>query len=289
VPNQTWSEWSPPYQKKEEQNLSPKARYLQFKILFKTQNGNLSPSLQKTTLFYLQTNIAPIISQLDLLPANEVFLKLPEQDDVIWGVEKSLTEQTAKKDEGKILAMAKKVERKGFQTVIWDASDENGDFLLYTLSIRKEGEGQWRPLKEKWDETIFAFDTVSYPDGNYHLKIEASDSPSNPLGSELRTEKISQPLAIDNSLPLIKNFVAVRNKNVLEVSFLVEDSFSYIEEVKFLINPDIWRVVFPVDGICDSRQESFKFSVRLGQNSDNLITLKVKDNRNNIGVYRQTF
>jgi WD40 repeat protein len=82
-PNSMWSDWSPPIQKREEQILSPKARYLQFKILFRTQSGNVSPWLQRVSVFYLQTNIAPLVQRLDLLPPNEVYLKPPDQEEVL--------------------------------------------------------------------------------------------------------------------------------------------------------------------------------------------------------------
>lgn len=289
-PNQSWSDWSPPYQKKEgEQILSPKARYVQFRALFKTQSGKTSPLLQKVALFYLQTNVAPAISELELLAANEVFLKPLEQEEVIWGIERSVSEQEIKKEEAKTVTIAKKVERKGFQTVTWKADDENEDSLSYTITLKKEGEKEWRVLEERWPDTLFAFDTVSFPDGIYFIKIVASDLPSNPQGSELRTEKTSQPLTIDNSAPLIKNFLAQRDKDRLDVTFQAEDSFSYIKEVKYLVRPDDWRVVFPEDRICDSKQESFKIRVNLSLKSDNLITLRVKDSQGNIGVYRQSF
>jgi hypothetical protein len=106
---------------------------------------------------------------------------------------------------------------------------------------------------------------------------------------ELQSEKTSQRLVIDNSLPEIKNFVAKKTTNTLEVSFLAEDSFSYIQEVKILIRPDDWRVVFPLDGICDSKQESFKVSLKLDPNSDNLVTVLARDSHGNIGVFRQPF
>ena len=39
------------------------------------------------------------------------------------------------------MVMAKKTERKGYQTVVWQAQDENGDALLYNLSIRQPRRG----------------------------------------------------------------------------------------------------------------------------------------------------
>jgi sugar lactone lactonase YvrE len=287
--NAAWSEWSPPIQKKEEQVLSPKARFIQVKALFKTPTGKVSPLLDTLTLFYLQTDIAPAVTRLEFLKPNEVFLKLPEQEDVILGVEKNLPEPAQKKDELKVSFPAKKAERKGFQTVDWEASDENGDTLVYTISLRKEGETEWRVIQDGWTETLFAFDTLSYPDGTYFLKIAASDSPSNPAGLELVTEKISPALVIDNSLPVIKNFTAVKNGASLDVSFQAEDAYSYVEEVKVLVRPGAWRVVFPVDGICDSRSEAFKVSVKIPAGAENLVTVRVKDSFGNVGVYRQNF
>lgn len=288
-PNATWSPWSPPYQKFEEQILSPKARYLQFKVLFRTQRGNLTPVLNKLTLFYLQTNLAPSITRLELLKPNEVYFKLPEQEDVIMGAEKHLPDPPAKREETRISFPARKGERKGFQTITWEAADENGDTLRYSLAMRKDGEEEWRVLEESWTESLYAFDTLSFPDGMYLLKLTASDSPSNPLGNELSTEKISQPFVIDNSLPVIRNFEAVRNGNRLDVAFLAEDAFSYIEEVKYLVRPGEWRVVFPADGIADSKLESFQFAVRVPAGSGGLITIRVKDSYGNVGVHRQEF
>jgi len=288
-PNAAWSEWSPPYQKKEEQVLSPKARFLQVRALFKTQTGKVSPVISKLAVFYLQTNIAPAITRLELLGPNEVFLKLPEQEDVILGVEKNLAEQPAKKDELKVSFPAKKTERKGFQTMTWDASDENGDTLRYAISLRKEGEAEWRVIQDGWTESLYAFDTLSYPDGTYSVKITASDSPSNPVGLDLKSEKVGPPLVIDNSLPVIKNFTAVRNGAAIDVSFQAEDAFSTIEEVKWLVRPGEWRVVFPVDGIADSKSEAFKFSVKIPPGAENLITVRVKDSYGNVGVFRQNY
>jgi len=288
-PNAMWSDWSPPYGRTEEQILSPRARFLQVKVLLRVQAGKASPVLDRVTVFYLQSNIAPSVARPEFLRPNEVYLKLPDADDVILGVERNLPEASAKKDELRIGMPARKAERKGFQTVVWDASDENGDTLRYGLAMKKDGESEWRVLEEGLTETIYAFDTLSYPDGTYLLKLTASDAPSNPLGLELKSERTSPPLVIDNSLPAVKNFTAARNGTVLEISFQAEDAYSYIEEVKVLVRPGEWRVVFPVDGMADSRSESFKFSVKLPPGAENQVTVRVRDSYGNVGVYRQNF
>jgi len=288
-PNATWSEWSPLYGKTEEPVLSPKARFLQTRILFKTQTGKASPVFERVTVFYLQANVAPSITRLEFLRPNEVFLKLPDQEDVILGVERNLPESPAKKDEMRINMPARKTERKGFQTVVWDAADENGDTLRYALAMRKDGESEWRVLQDDWAEALYAFDTLSFPDGTYFLRLTASDSPSNPVGLELKSEKTSPTFVIDNSLPAVKNFTAARNGSALDVSFQAEDAYSYIEEAKVLVRPGEWRVVFPADGIADSRSESFKFSLKLPAGAENQVTVRVRDSYGNVGVFRQNY
>lgn len=288
-PNGLWSDWSPPIQKLEEQILSPKARYVQLKALFKAPTGNASPALSRITLFYLQTNLAPAVAKLEILPANQVFLKPPEQDDVIWGAEDIIAGDEAKKQTGASVSIAKRVERKGYQTVLWEADDDNGDSLVYRVLIRKDGESAWHVVREEWEEPLFVFDTVSFPDGIYVIKVEASDLPSNPAGTELRAEKTSGPVLIDNSLPVIKNLTAVRGKATVEVAFQAEDAFSAITQAEYLVRPGEWRVIFPADGICDSKLENFKLSAPLPAAAENMITLRVTDQHGNVGVAQQIF
>jgi hypothetical protein len=256
---------------------------------FKAESSRLSPRLKKATLFYIHSNVPPSLTKLDLLPPNLVFLKPPAQDEVIWGEEVSLSKQALNKNKTQSYMAPKNVERKGYRTISWDALDENGDSLLYSISIRREDESKWRLLEPQWVEKILAFDTFLFPDGIYFVKVEASDSPSNPKGTDLKAERISRALVIDNSLPTIRNFQVNRQSNRLSVSFTAEDANSHIKEAKFLVRPNDWRVIFPEDGICDSKSETFQFSAVLPSGTDNLIIVQVKDGHGNIGVHRATF
>jgi hypothetical protein len=288
-PNATWSDWSPFYGKTEEPILSPKSRFLQVKVLLRTPIGQSSPVFNRLGVFYLQSNIAPAVLKLEYLRPNEIYLKLPEQDDVILGAERHVADPPTKTDELRIGLAARKSERKGYQTIVWEASDENGDTLRYTLSVKKDGETAWRVLEPEWTEMIYAFDTLSFPDGTYLVRLTASDAPSNPAGLELRTERTGPALVIDNSLPVVKNLTAARNGAALDIAFLAEDAYSYIEEAKVLVRPGEWQVVFPVDGIADSRAESFKLSLKLQAGAENQVTVRVRDSFGNVGVFRRDY
>ncbi|MBC7363517.1 MAG: hypothetical protein H5U07_03095 [Candidatus Aminicenantes bacterium] len=289
-PDETWSDWSPPYLKSGEKILSPNGRYLQVKVSLKAQSGPGRPGLSKLSVFYLQANVAPVIEKLEILPPNQVYLKSFDDDDVIRGLDQVSQEENTKKDSDKdIFISSKKALRQGFRTFTWEVSDANDDQLSYKVYIRKERETGWWLLQDKITEKLLSFDTRNFSDGTYFIKLEANDQPSNPAGTEKKVEKISQPFVIDNSLPMVKNFQTKKNGDRLEISFQVEDSYSYIEEVKFMIKPEEWQVVFPVDGLCDSQSESFKFTVRLTGQTDNLIFIRVRDSFGNLGTFQSQF
>lgn len=292
-PSATWSDWSPPYQNHDgEAILSPKARFLQFRVLLRTASGRVSPRMRRVVLNYLQTNVSPEVTVVGALPPNVVLLKPPESEDVIWGASKTLqqTEEAAKDDDpSKGLAAAKRVERKGMQTVLWEASDDNDDDLSFTILAQKDGETAWHVLEDDWTDVIYAFDTSSLSDGIYRIKVVASDAPSNPADRTLTGEKISAPITIDTTAPVVKNVTATRTGNNLKLSFTAEDNLSAIVEAKWFVRPGKWQQAFPVDGICDSRLETFALSLTLPPNADNLVIIQVKDDHGNVGVYRQGF
>jgi hypothetical protein len=47
-------------------------------------------------------------------------------------------------------------------------------------------------------------------DGRYRLKLVAKDTPENPIGQALSTEKVSEPFVVDNTGPALKEFQVQR-------------------------------------------------------------------------------
>jgi hypothetical protein len=288
-PGSTWSEWSPPYQKADgEQILSPKARYLQIRALFKSTSAKAGPALSRLSAHFLPANAAPSITRIELLGPNEVFLKPPDMDEAIWGLERRLPDTGRKTDDMRMIA-AKKTERQGFRTLIWSGEDENGDVLVYSIALKKDGDKEWRTIEDRWPEEIFAFNTVYFPDGVYQMKVTASDALSNPAGREKTGEQTVGPLLIDNAAPAVKNLQVARAEGQLSVSFTAEDGFSAVKDVRVLIRPGDWRVVFPEDGLADSKTESYNFRIPLPARADGLLTIIVRDAADNTATVRQIF
>ncbi|MHB8054755.1 MAG: hypothetical protein ACYDH3_05865 [Candidatus Aminicenantales bacterium] len=288
-PGSTWSDWSPPYQKAEgEPILSPKARYLQVRALFKSTSAKTGPALSRLNVHFLPANATPKIARLELLGPNEVFLKPPDITEAIWGLERRQPEAGTKKDDLGMMAV-KKVERPGYRTLIWSAEDENGDALIYTIALKKDGDKNWRTIEDRWPEEIFAFNTIYFPDGVYQLKVTVSDALSNPAGKEKQGEKIAGPLLIDNAAPAIKDVRISRADGQLSLSFTAEDGFSPIKDARILLRPGDWRMIEPADGIADAKIETFQLKIPLPAGADNLMTIVIRDAVDNTATVRQIF
>jgi hypothetical protein len=61
--------------------------------------------------------------------------------------------------------------------------------------------------------------------------------------------------------------------------FTVVDDHSPVQKVEYSLEGDRWRVVYPRDGIADSRSEEFE--IDLGSNAARGITIRATDAMNN--------
>ena len=127
---------------------------------------------------------------------------------------------------------------KGFIGARWLASDPNGDPLIYTVEIRGVNETQWKLLKDKVTEKYLAWDSTAFPDGEYRLRVTASDAPGNPPGEALTTHMESAPFLIDNTPPKITGLAATRNGGKLQIRWHAADALNNVDEGRILAR---WR------------------------------------------------
>src|SRR5688572_21039660 len=111
-----------------------------------------------------------------------------------------------------------------------------------------------------WDP-IFVWDTTSVPDGTYLVKIAASDAPSNSPGTSLIGEMESVTFDIDNTPPRVDVQPAARSGVRTTITFTVQDQQSPVQRVEYSLDASRWRVVYPRDGIPDSRREEFEVAL----------------------------
>src|SRR5207302_5559811 len=115
---------------------------------------------------------------------------------------------------------------KGYVGARWLASDPNGDSMLYRIEIRGVNETEWKLLKDKVSEKYVSWDSTAFPDGEYRLRVIASDSPSNPPAEALTSQKESPVFVIDNTPPKITALTAARNAGKIQIRWHAADALN---------------------------------------------------------------
>jgi hypothetical protein len=131
-----------------------------------------------------------------------------------------------------------------------------------------------------WDP-IFTWDTTSAPDGPYTVKITASDAASNAPGTALTAERESETFEIDNTAPAVEVTAVRAAQGRSVVTFTVRDGHSPLDRVEYSLDATRWRVVYPVDGIADSREERFEITLESGVALP--VMIRAVDELNNVG------
>src|SRR5262249_40026529 len=92
---------------------------------------------------------------------------------------------------------------KGYIGARCTASDEKGDTLIYSIHIRGVKETEWKLLRDKVREKYATWDSTGFPDGEYRVRITASDRLGNPPEQALSSSLESEVFLIDNTPPQI--------------------------------------------------------------------------------------
>jgi hypothetical protein len=295
-PDETWSAWSKAYTQPDgEQIGSPNARYLQWRAVLSTEGAGSGPILTSVTAAYLPRNLRPEVSSITVHPPGTVFQRPFSTGEMeIAGFEENTSDgrqpaQPSPSTAGgppaaaPAPALGRRVYQKGLQTFVWKAEDQNEDRLQFDVSYRREGETAWKALKRGMWDPIFVWDTTSVPDGTYLLKITASDAPSNAPGAVLTGELESVSFDVDNTAPKIEVQPAARAGSRTTIAFAVRDEQSAVQRVEYSLDASRWRLVYPKDGIPDSRREEFEVTVDENEAGRSVI-IRATDAMNNVAT-----
>ena len=293
TPDDTWSPWSKAYiNSLGEQIVSPNARYLQWRAVL-AASGTQSPVLTSVTAAYLPRNLRPEISSITVHPAGTVFQRPFSTGELeIAGFEDNTSDGRGQNPSSSTIAgqalppppsLGRRIYQKGLQTFVWKADDDNDDKLEFDVMYRREGDSGWKTIRRGLTDAIFVWDTTSVPDGTYFIKIAASDAPSNSPGTALVGELESVSFDIDNTPPKIAVQPSARNGAHTSVSFVVTDEQSSVQRVEYSLDASRWRVVYPKDGIADSRREEFEVTLDDSEVARNII-IRATDAMNNVAT-----
>ncbi|HKP44964.1 MAG TPA: hypothetical protein VJT50_00065 [Pyrinomonadaceae bacterium] len=277
-PDATWSDWSPAYRTAEgTQITSPRARFLQWRATLRPSAGGQT-WVEDPTVAYLPRNVAPEVLSVTSLPFG-VGLQPGAAIQVDPNIESSGLDPSLF---GAVAVVPpRRIFQRGARSFQWQAEDRNGDTLEYAIYYRALNDQTFRLLRDKLGDNFFTIDGATLADGRYVIKIVASDAPDNPAGEALTGERVSEPVDIDNTPPVVR--AAAQSTSASATTFDADDATGKIRRADFSIDGGAWIPVFPEDGIADSGHERYSVPYPAAR-GDHTVSLRVFDGSGNVGT-----
>ena len=287
-PDATWSEWSPSYRNPDgNQILSPRARFIQWRVTMRSQTPTPSAAqVEDVSIAYLPRNVAPEVLSITSLPIG-VGLQQVAQVMVDPNVESSGLDPSVFGPVAQV--PPRRFYQRGARSFQWQAEDRNGDTLEYAVYYRGLSDQTFRLLKDKLRDTFYTIDGATLADGRYIIKVVASDAPDNPPGQKLLGERLSEPVDIDNTPPVVKAPGQPQlTRDGVRVVFSVDDATGKIKRADSSLDGATWVPVFPEDGIADNGSETYAVEFPVTASGEHTISLRVFDSSGNVGTLSVT-
>ncbi|HEY2933844.1 MAG TPA: hypothetical protein VGK99_19065 [Acidobacteriota bacterium] len=296
-PDKTWSDWQGPYRSATGEHISsPTARYLQWKLQFPSsaRGGTVvstSNAVRSVSVTYLQQNVPPQITNIAVHPPGVAFQQFPavsSAGSVVPGRSQSRSSPSPARtgrdgDAQTVRPLPRRIYQPGAQSFSWEAHDENGDELQYSLYFRAEGEANWKLLEEHFAETTYTLEGNALPDGVYAVKVVATDALSNPPEVALTDEMVSKTFIISSSPPRIQIKSSDGKGDVLEVRFEASSETTPLFQAEYSIDGADWRIVYPADGITDGLKEEYLVRAKATA-GEHTVGVRVTDSVGNVGT-----
>jgi hypothetical protein len=287
-PDATWSDWSEAYRNPEGNQISsPRARFIQWRATVRGGAASAAPAwMEDVSVAYLPRNVAPEVLSITVLPIG-VGLQQIVQVAIDPNVESSGLDPSLFGPS--VQAPPRRFYQRGARSFQWQAEDRNSDTLEYAIYYRALNEHTFRLLKDKLRDNFYTIDGATLADGRYVIKVVASDAPDNPPGQKLTGERLSEPVDIDNTPPVVKVVGQPQvSSDSVRVVFSVEDVTGKLKKADGSLNGAAWSPVFPDDGIADSGRETYSVDFSLQGSGEHTISLRAFDTSGNVGTLSVT-
>jgi hypothetical protein len=240
--NGDFSAWSTPVEASSATKIDcPVARFAQLKIFFHGTDDK-SPTVRRAALASVVPNIAPIIHSIKTVRA--------QQQQAPPG---TINIETA-------------------------ATDENNDPLVFKHEISEIDSGVWVEIEEETKQNAYQWNTLSVPDGIYIVRVTVSDKLGNNPQTALEAVRLSEPVIVDNTPPVITGKdVEVENGKAV-IRFTATDEYSLISRSRYTVNSNTkWISIIPDDMLFDTKQESFTIEVKDLAAGRHIIAVEISD------------
>lgn len=249
VNDPTFSGWTEPVEATDPVQLGcPLGRFCQYKLVLQSADGLTSPVIRAVAVASTVPNLAPKIESVTV---------------------------------GRVEAPGKT----GVFKISYKAKDDNGDKLIYRIDFRKVGRTNWLELKDQLEADNFEWDGKTVEDGRYEVRVTASDERTNTSSTKLTGSRISDPVVIDNTGPVIKDVkitsVVKNNEPYRVFEFKVLDELSAIGQLEYTVDSNAeWIGTVPNDLVYDTTEENFTIEIDAKKKlpkGEHIITIKVSD------------
>ncbi len=248
-PDDTWSAWSSEQaDPRDAHAVAPLARYFQYRVTLTSKEPQATPEFRQFVMRYKTTNQAPEI----------ISLEVPDLE-------------------------AGTVDNPRKLKIRWTATDPNEDELTYRLSFKKDGWKEWVLLEEEHEKKDYEWDTTTVPSGIYRFKVVASDRRDNSPEETLTAERISASFPVAHAAPTVTVRVTGFDGDKAIIEAVAKDPMVRLTEASFAVSGKHWANVFPVDGLFDSKSETFRFKTDPLRAGSHVLMLRVKNAAGNVG------
>ena len=153
--------------------------------------------------------------------------------------------------------------------MLWTVSDPDGDTLLNTFSIRRDGDETWIDLVTATRDSYAQFNTRHMADGVYFTRVVASEMAPRPAEERLTQTFETDDLIIDHTPPEIVEASARSTKDSVIITVRGRDKLSLLDGIEVVFTNNVRETVEqPIDGVRDGREETFSVEMPLARISN---------------------
>jgi hypothetical protein len=275
----TWEPWSAEFDARSNAQIpSPSARFLQYRLTLSSTDAKQTPLVRRVKLARQLNNLPPKVTSLDISQPMRV------QQAAAPGMP-GMGGMPSGEGEGEVQRPLPPGTTLSTRIIKWKASDPDGDQLIYDLYFRQAGTQRWILLKEDIKPSEFKWETSKVGDGPYEIRVVAKDSPSNPPQTALTSDRVSDPVVIDNSPPEVGPVTCRKlGKGRVRVHAVLTDKQTPITAAHYALDShDDWVAVLAEDDLFDSTRETISFELEDLKAGEHVVTIRARDEQQNHG------
>jgi outer membrane protein assembly factor BamB len=246
VNDPTFSDWTEPVEMTGPVQLRcPVGRFCQYKLILETGDGQKTPIIREVAVASTVPNLAPKVESIDV-------------------------------------ARLQNPGKEGVFKISYKAADENEDKLVYKLDFRRVGRANWIEIKDQIEVETLEWDGKTVEDGRYEMRVTASDERGNSVATKLTGSRISDPIVVDNTGPVIRRYALEKSGKAATLKLDVTDEQSVISKLEYTIDSHAeWKGTLPDDLVCDTTEESFTLTTHDLEPGEHVVALRLTDDVGN--------